>query len=101
MTDTFEKIIEDQKALDERRIQLLMADKGKADEERKIIAGLQSEREVAVKATAEAQDKRYEAEKATHEAEARNKKVQADYAASQALFEKLKRQLATVPTRAA
>ena len=94
MTDTFEKIIEDQKALDERRIQLLMADKGKADDERKVIGALKSEREIAAKATAEAQDKRYEAEKATHEAEARNKKIQADTAALQADYDKLRRVVA-------
>jgi hypothetical protein len=58
MTDDFDKIIEDQKALNERVIQLLVGLKSQADEERKVIAALNSEREVTQRAVRDLQDER-------------------------------------------
>jgi hypothetical protein len=96
MNDDFDKIIEDQKALHERVLQLLVGLKSQAEGERKVIAALKSERETAVKATSEAQDKRHEFEQAARDAKVQSMKAQADYTALQAKFDALRTKVASL-----
>ena len=76
MTDNFDKIIEDQKALNERAIQFLVGLKSQAEGERKILAALNSERETTLRAVRDLQDARSETQAALNKEKAELIKTQ-------------------------
>jgi len=71
----------------------------KIDEQRKILAALESEREVAQRAVRDLQDERSKLQAAVNENRAALAKSQSDLAATTAAFEALRRKVQSLPIR--